>query len=186
MHLCALALCLIFLPGGRLMAAPPGAWEHLDQAQASLDRFRESRSETDLRATLRHLDRVGPEVEKSDWPARRHKKIQLLLETINEMDAAFDPTFDPNKLVNDPPAVISKLPFYISGMSPEAIADPELRKQFKKELAENQKKRDAHLLQFALREERREAIRFCSKLFGGSVPAAGSCRSKGVNRPYRA
>lgn len=81
-------------------------------------------------------DRARPD---ADWPQRRQRFAQILIDLIARARRVHDPAWDPQDpkntvYVNVPPP--AGIPGF-SGMSPDAIEDPAKRKQYEDAIAEN-------------------------------------------------
>lgn len=95
--------------------------------------------------------------EKDSTREQRDEKLQLLLAMLHKVDAAQDKTFDPAKdspQLNIAPPAGPNGPFYNSGLSPDVIADPVIRAEYLRRIAENRQKITRWNREIPMREER--------------------------------
>lgn len=92
-------------------------------------------------------------------------KVSLWLMAYQKLKAECDPSFDPA----DVPAINIAAPGrYPSGISPESITEPDLRKQYVQALAVNREKTERHVRQSSLRKQLKELKHDLPLILGGS------------------
>ena len=81
---------------------------------------------------------------------QRAEAAKVILHVYARLESNTDPTFDFSKRgsINIPPPLETGLP---SGVSPDAIKDPKLRRQYKEALRENTERLKAYTMQSLLR-----------------------------------
>lgn len=92
--------------------------------------------------------------EKSLWPGQRRRQAERLLHGWKRLRDAADPDFDfanPGFVSPNAVPIPKGVSPAIGGMSPEGIADPKLRAEYEKAMAENSRRAGEYLKQLTLR-----------------------------------
>ncbi|MDI6810043.1 MAG: hypothetical protein QME66_13945, partial [Candidatus Eisenbacteria bacterium] len=92
-----------------------------------------------------------PQKKDPEWNSWREAKLALWLKALDKIYKTEDPTFDPEDVPHEnvapPPGTVVS-----AGASPDAIKDPELRKQYEQAIKANAEKAERYRLQKKLRE----------------------------------
>lgn len=121
-------------------------------ANACLDALDKAHSDSELAkigTCIEHLPSI-PKTDREEWIQQRRLKLELWLRAIDKVDRMIDVHFNPK----DVPAGSIAPPMGTradAGVSPEAIKDPKLRKQYEEALKANAEKADRYRLQYGLR-----------------------------------
>ncbi|MDD5482687.1 MAG: hypothetical protein PHP98_03415 [Kiritimatiellae bacterium] len=99
--------------------------------------------------SLRKLDKLNVDEWLTEWPNARRIQAELWFKLHEAVEKEIDKNFD---FTSSPQRNISAPGSYPSGVAPESIKEPELRKEYEKALAENKKKIDEHNFQYRLRK----------------------------------
>jgi hypothetical protein len=100
----------------------------------------------------RNLDADGQKVSGSKWQALRSQIMGHRLRLWYRINSIIDPQWNPD----DSPMMNVAVPggMYPSGVAPESIREPEIRKQYEAALEANRKKAEKHLEQRSARDMR--------------------------------
>lgn len=119
--------------------------------EALLRTFEERADIEALRTALAQLEAAtGAPASKADALAARQSQWRLFLDGVNRIDAKLIPDFD----FDDVPTLSSEPPPQTglpAGVSPASIADPALRAQYERAIAENQAKAAVYNFQSRLK-----------------------------------
>jgi len=111
-------------------------------------------------ASTKYLQSLG---QKDDWPNQRREEAKLYFRTLDWLERAIDPNWDPN----DPSLVFPRPPAGVDrfaiGMSPENIKDPNLRAEYEAALEEYRQRHKRHSEQRRLRRLKKEDLPILQK-----------------------
>jgi len=124
--------------------------EIIKQTSLEISRILEGRQENDIQslkqvvaqlATLRNFG--DPEIDQ--WPLVRKAHAGVWIQTLETVNKLVDQDFD----FDDVPKIgIAPTGPYPSGISPEAIKEPEIRRQYEEDIAKNEKKAQQYAFQY--------------------------------------
>lgn len=140
LHVCMLASILVasvLVSAARADGIPAKQVKHTPAMLAEqLARFTATRDSQYLHEAAESAAHLITTAQERHGQSSRDYKLHALLNVVERGRAAIDPQFDPKERVSIHPPM-PRLPehptgptFYFSGMSPEAIADPVIRKEF--------------------------------------------------------
>ena len=128
-------------------------------AAKELDSLSESNDSNDYERLKALAGRIGEvqiqlwKVNKDAFKSQREQVMRLWLRVLavvsHRMDPRFDPTDAPPINIQPPPTL-----YPVSGMAPEGIKDPKMRREYTQALQKNREKAQHHTLQTELRELR--------------------------------
>lgn len=98
-----------------------------------------------------HLPIVAASSDSGGFKRQRDHKVRLLLRLMAKVDSGIDLQFDPNRDIPTLNVMPPDGANVSAGTSPEAIADPEIRRKYEQLIEENCRKMERSRVQFLLR-----------------------------------
>ena len=124
--------------------------EIIEKTSLEISRILEGRQENDIRPLKQVVAQLAAlrNYEDSDidqWPLVRKAHAGVWIQTLETVNKLVDQDFD----FDDVPKInIAPSGPYPSGISPEAIKEPEIRRQYEEDIAKNEKKAQQYAFQY--------------------------------------
>jgi len=170
-------------------------WNAVDDRRLrALERQREMELGTQERLLLYldtyHLMKSRQKLDEKAWRSRRKAHAAAILHTVAQAERERDDSWDPEDLpaLNLVPPLATGLQ---SGVSPDAVKDPELRAIYERAIEANRKKVERHNQQGQIRRMEQHFFRFVrSRLVGMYSPddleeLGRQCKEAGVSPAWR-
>jgi len=121
-----------------------------EEMLVDLNKMRDSKNIHILYQTIQRLKKISmQEVDVKVWPQLRRFQAELWFCVLDIIEKEINRNYDINK---QPSINVSPPGPYPSGIAPEAIKEPELRKEYEKAIEENSRKIKEHKYQSMLRQ----------------------------------
>ena len=119
--------------------------------------------EFSLLGHLQSIFKLKEAAKSKDWPNKRNAMAKLYFHAWHRLEKTIDKNWDPNDASLVPPRPPAGVDRGWSGMSPQAIKDPNLRTEYEEALEEHRHKKILHSKQRCLRELKKWDLPYLQK-----------------------